>query len=126
MRAFIPIMALYIAAISSPAFAAALSSDDDIRHALVGNTISGEEDGQAFTEYFKPDGTIAGEEADGRYAGHWHIAGSQMCLRYEEDDGKEGNWECLRVDVDGTRVTWLSEGEATTSATLTPGNPGKF
>ena len=64
-------MALYIAAISSPAFAAALSSDDDIRHALVGNTISGEEDGQAFTEYFKPDGTIAGEEADGRYAGMW-------------------------------------------------------
>jgi hypothetical protein len=102
-----------------------LSSDDQIRKALVGNTISGEEEGEVYTEYLNPDGRVLGEDRQGRYSGHWMIAGGQMCLRYVEEAGKESNWDCSQVEIDGAQVTWRADGEKSTSK-LVPGNPSKF
>ena len=125
MRASIWLSSLLLVGVPPAACAKALASDDQIRQALVGNTISGEEDGKTFSEYFNPDGRVLGEGGEGRFSGHWHIAGGQMCVRYAEPTGSESIWECSRIDVEGSAVTWSDE-EGKTVFTLTPGNPGKF
>ena len=101
MRASTLLSCLCLAALATAAAAKPLTSDDQIRQALVGNTLSGEEDGATFTEFLNPDGRILGEEPEGRYTGHWHIAGAQLCMRYAEEDGKEGIWDCSQIDVGG-------------------------
>lgn len=125
MRGLAAILA--IVAISFPAIARSemLSNDDQIRKALVGNTIAGEENGEAYKEYLSPDGRILGEDRQGRYAGHWMIAGGQMCMRYVQRAEKESNWDCSKVEVEGAEVTWVAEGERSSSK-LMPGNPSKF
>lgn len=100
-----------------------LTSDDQIREALVGNTISGEENGKAYTEYLNPNGTISGDAVDGRYKGEWVISGARICLRYDEKD-KE-NWDCSLVDVGNGQVTFTGDGNAEVLR-LVSGNPGKL
>ncbi|HYA80576.1 MAG TPA: hypothetical protein VED87_06585 [Methylocystis sp.] len=125
MRASIWLLPLLLVGAPATAQATALTTDDQIRQAIVGNTMAGEDEGESFSEYYNPDGRILGERRAGRYTGHWHIAGAQMCVRYADDDGKESVWECSRIDVDGNKVTWSDE-EDKAIFTLTPGNPGKF
>jgi hypothetical protein len=99
-----------------------LTGDEQIRRALVGNTISGEEDGGQYTEYLHPDGRIVGMDRQGRYSGHWMIANGQICFRYLDGD-KETDWDCSSVDLDGTQVKWRVDNS---TAKLTPGNPSNF
>jgi|SRR5271166_2724871 len=119
---------------SAAASAQVFTSNDQVRQALVGNTISGEEKGKRYVEYFHPDGRISGfypderegdEEAEGPYTGHWRIGKAQLCVRYAEDDGREGAWDCSPVEVKGWKVIWASDGERSVSS-LTPGNPFHF
>ena len=125
MRASIWLFPLLLVGLPPAAHAAALTTDDQIRQALIGNTVSGEDDGENFSEYFNPDGRVLGERRDGRYSGHWHVAGAQMCVRYADNDGKESIWECSRIDIDGNKATWSDE-EGKAVFTLTPGNPNKL
>jgi hypothetical protein len=125
MRGLVILLGAGLAAVACAVRAKVLTSDAEIRQALVGNTISGVEKGKAFTEYLHPDGRITGEAADGRYTGHWAISGARMCLRYANGDGEEGGWDCSLIDIDGTQVMWSGDGKASVSR-LTPGNPAKF
>ena len=125
MRVLALIAMAVVIALSSAAQSELLSTDDQIRKALVGNTVTGVEEAEAFTEYFHPDGRILGEDRQGRYTGHWLISGAQMCMRYETEGGKESNWDCSEVDLDGSRITWLADGEKTFS-NLILGNPNGF
>ena len=52
-------------ALSSASFAAVLTTEDQIRQAIVGNTISGTEDGKPYTEYFLADGNLRGVDPEG-------------------------------------------------------------
>jgi len=125
MRAFAAILIAAAIFLPSALRSEVLSSDDQIRKALVGNTISGEEEGEPYTEFINPDGRILGEDRQGRYSGHWMISGAQMCMRYFEQPDKEGEWDCSRVEMDGSQITWTSGGEKSVSK-LTRGNPSKF
>jgi hypothetical protein len=96
----------------------------EIRSAVIGNTISGVEDGKDYEEYLHPDGWIFGQEKEGSYKGRWLIEKEKLCLFYEEGrhaDKTGGKWECLTVGLDGTKVIW--DGDEKSHATLTPGNP---
>jgi len=97
-------------------------SDDQIRSALVGNTISGQESGEPYVEFLRPDGRIDGMGSDGRYTGRWVISRGRMCMSYDDGDGKATPWDCARVVTQGDKVIWVDQGEKSYSA-LSRGNP---
>ena len=82
------IFAVAAMTVASSANAQSAFSDDQIRSALVGNTISGQESGEPYVEFLRPDGRIDGVGSDGRYTGHWVISRGRMCMSYDVDDGK--------------------------------------
>ena len=51
--------------LSSVSFAAVLTTEDQIRQAIVGNTVSGIEDGKPYAEFFLADGNIRGVGPEG-------------------------------------------------------------
>ncbi len=116
------ILAVVAMTMASSAKAQTAFSDDQIRSALVGNTISGRESGEYYVEFLRPDGRIDGMGADGRYTGHWVISRGRMCMSYDEADGKATPWDCARVATQGDKVIWADQGEKSYSA-LTRGNP---
>ena len=116
------ILAVVAMTMASSAKAQTAFSDDQIRSALVGNTISGQESGEYYVEFLRPDGRIDGAGADGRYTGHWVISRGRMCMSYDEEDGKATPWDCARVATRGDRVIWVNQGEKSYSA-LSRGNP---
>jgi len=115
-------LAVVAMTMASSAKAQTAFSDDQIRSALVGNTISGQESGEYYVEFLRPDGRIDGMGADGRYTGHWVISRGRMCMSYDEEDGKATPWDCARVATRGDRVIWVNQGEKSYSA-LSRGNP---
>ena len=125
MRVLTAVLTAFAIAFPSMAESEILSNDDQIRQMLVGNTISGEENGESYTEFLHPDGRITGKDQQGSYIGHWQISGGQMCMRYYKEDGKESNWDCSQVERDGSRIIWWAEGEKSFS-NLIPGNPNRF
>ena len=116
------ILAVVAMTMASSAKAQTAFSDDQIRSALVGNTLSGQESGEYYVEFLRPDGRIDGMGADGRYTGHWVISRGRMCMSYDEEDGKATPWDCARVATRGDRVIWVNQGEKSYSA-LSRGNP---
>jgi hypothetical protein len=121
--------------LTSLSFSAVLTTNAEVRHAIIGNTISGTEDGKPYTEYYQPDGYIHGQESEGSYVGEWRIAGRNFCVRYfnrgegpdrdEDGSGSIGAWECMGVDIQGSLFAWIKEGERY-KAQLVPGNPNKL
>jgi hypothetical protein len=116
------ILAVAVMTVASSAKAQTVFSEDQIRSALVGNTISGQESGEPYVEFLRPDGRIDGMGSDGRYTGHWVISRGRMCMSYDEEDGKATPWDCARVVAQGDRVIWVDQGEKSYSA-LSRGNP---
>ena len=110
---------------------AVLTTEAQIRQAVVGNTISGIEDGKSYTEYYQPDGYIHGLVPEGPYVGEWRIAGRTLCVRYfeikedEDGSGSIGAWECMGVEIRGTHFAWIKDGERY-KAQIAAGNPNKL
>jgi hypothetical protein len=104
-------------------FGAVLTTNAEIHHAIIGNTISGTEDGKPYAEYYQPDGYIHGQEPEGSYVGEWRIAGRNVCVRYfdrgegpdrdENGSGSIGAWECMGVDIQGSLFAWIKDANAT-------------
>ena len=100
-------------------------STAEIQANFVGNTIDGVENGEAYSEYIAPDGTIRGVEPDGFYSGAWRIANGQICFHYNDDDDASTTWDCWPVTLVGENVYWssgLADGDSP-EATLLKGNP---
>ena len=116
------IFAVAAMTVASSANAQSAFSDNQIRSALIGNTISGQESGEPYVEFLRPDGRIDGVGSDGRYTGHWVISRGRMCMSYDVEDGKATPWDCARVVTQGDRVIWVDQGEKSYSA-LSRGNP---
>ena len=112
-----------------------LTTEAQVRQAIVGNTISGIEDGKPYTEYYQPDGYIHGLEPDGLYVGEWRTTGRSFCVRYfdkgegadreEQGSGSIGPWECMGVEINGSFFAWVQDGERY-KAQLVRGNPKKL
>jgi len=116
------ILAIAAMTVASSAKAQTSFSDEQIRQALIGNTISGKLSGRPYVEFLRPDGRIDGVGSDGRYTGRWTISRGRMCLSYDEGGDKATRWDCARVHVQGDKVIWVDRGDKTYS-TLSPGNP---
>jgi hypothetical protein len=120
--------ALIALMILAPALATArpLEGDNEIQKALVGNTISGENDGQPYSEYLMPDGRVSGMERDGAYTGHWRVSNGRICFAYDDENNNPGPWECVKVDVEGARIKWVDDNGDQSFATLAGGNPNHY
>jgi hypothetical protein len=94
-------------------------SSEEIRTSIVGNTLAGVQDGEAYTEFLRSDGTISGRAKSGEYSGEWRISGNRICFLYRED---KKNWDCSYVKLRGSQVVWSQKGGASFS-TLVRGNP---
>ena len=62
MRAFVSILVGSLLMMPAVAHSKDLTNDDQIREALIGNTLSGVEEGKSYVEFLQPDGRIDGEE----------------------------------------------------------------
>jgi hypothetical protein len=94
-------------------------SSKEIRASIVGNTLTGVQDGEAYTEFLRSDGTISGRAKSGKYFGEWRISGNRICFGYRDD---KKNWDCSYVKLRGSQVVWSQKGGASFS-TLVRGNP---
>jgi len=111
--------------LTSASLGGVLANEEEIRQALVGNTVSGTDDGKAYAEYYRPDGYVYGEDPEGPYVGEWRIAGREFCTRYFDEDHSIGAWECKAIDISGSRFAWIEDGDRY-EASLVPGNPNKL
>ena len=78
------LLATVISALSTTAFAQSLSGDQ-IRERLVGNTMSGFDDGEYYSQVLNSDGSITGRSSSGSYRGRWNISGNEICLSYKSE-----------------------------------------
>lgn len=119
-------LAISLGFTSTLAMARPLQSDTDIQRALAGNTVSGENDKEPYTEFLRPDGVLVGMEKSGEYTGHWRVWRAHVCFSYDDDHDKPGPWECAKVDLEGSSVTWTTDDGDNTVATLQSGNPHRL
>ena len=125
MRIFFPAFLGSLLLFSIASFAGPLTTEAQIRQAIVGNTISGTEKGKAYLEYFQGDGFIHGRDAEGPYVGQWRISRGQLCMSYFEEDKTVSAWECSRVALEGSRLAWLDD-EGREYSDVIMGNPNKL
>ena len=97
-------------------------SIDDMKAALIGNSMSGKtEGGDDYVEHYNPDGLIVGlSKAAGRYEGKWSFRqDGLMCFRYG-DGAFDGG--CVRLSRDGDRIGITRvDGSVEPTATLIEG-----
>ena len=121
--------------VTSLSFGAVLTTDADIRHAIIGNTISGVEDGKSYAEFYQPDGYIHGARGGRALCGRVaHSRPELLCAilhkgegpdREEVGSGDIGAWECMGVDIKGSSFAWVKDGERY-KAQIVRGNPNKL
>ena len=104
------------------AFADEPMSIDDMKAALIGNSLSGKtEGGDDYIEHYTPDGRIVGlSKSAGKYEGKWSFRqDGLMCFRYG-DGAFDGG--CLRLSRDGDRIGLTRvDGSVEPTATLIHG-----
>jgi len=96
---------------------------EEIRAALVGNSVVSDAPDGPFRVYFPDEEQILGQHSRHyRDSGRWRVTEEGMCARWE-------NWwgnveRCWQVMLDGETVTWLDPyGEATAGeVSIVPGN----
>ena len=86
---------------------------------LVGNSISGTEDGQTLTEYYAPDGTAKSMLGSEISTGNWMLVGEVICFKYPDDDKPE----CYKLEVAGDTATMYDQDGAGTRYQILKGNP---
>jgi hypothetical protein len=109
------LVAFVALAFSTPVFAQSLSGNQ-IRQALVGHTINGVENGQSYSQYLNPNGTITGHSASGDYTGRWRIQENEICFLEEEST----KWDCNEVKLRGNQIIWDDGSTATLSGGPSP------
>ena len=96
----------------------------EMQAAVIGNSITGQtEDGDSFTEYYAPDGSIHGvSKKNGAYRGVWHFRQDQvMCFKYGDGPFDGG---CVHLALDGDTLAFIRiDGTTEPSVRLIKGNP---
>ena len=90
----------------------------DAWNQLVGNSITGKEDGETLVEYYAADGTAKSMMGNQISTGQWVLVGDTVCFKYPDEE-----MDCYKLEVIGNTVTMTdSTGEATRYEIL-KGNP---
>jgi hypothetical protein len=81
----------------------------DAWNQLVGNSITGTEDGETLVEYYAADGTTKSMLGNQISTGQWVLVGDTVCFKYPDEE-----MDCYKLEVMGNSVTMTdSTGEAT-------------
>lgn len=96
----------------------AVLSDEEVRMALVGNQLSGVNNGMEWSETFLPYGTIVGKWGAKDYIGSWSLSESVLCLDYE--GSRSDSCNALSLDGEGV-IFWKKDGSRRAEAKLSKG-----
>ena len=86
---------------------------------LVGNSITGQEDGKPLTEFYAQDGSVKSMTGNEITTGQWALVGETICFKYTG----EPKGECYRLEVAGNTATFTDEKGAGTRYEIVKGNP---
>lgn len=86
---------------------------------VVGNSITGKEDGETLVEYYASDGTAKSMLGNEISTGKWALVGETICFQYPDD--KE--MECYKLEVMGNTVTFTDQKGTGTRYEILKGNP---
>ena len=90
-------------------------------NALVGNTVSGKRDGDAYDFLVKADGAIVWHDDGDISTGKWTVEGQNVCIALPDEDK-----ECFQVSLDGDVVTFLDNAGNGFRGNMIEGNPKKL
>ena len=85
--------------------------------ALVGNSISGMEDGKPLVEHYLADGTAKSMTGNEISTGKWALVGDTVCFKYDNDT------ECYKIEVVGDTATFTDAKGSGTRYDILKGNP---
>jgi len=84
---------------------------------LIGNSITGTEDGKTLTEHYAADGTAKSMLGNEISTGTWMLVGEVICFKYAD----EPQTECYKLEVTGDNAT--DEKGSGTRYQILKGNP---
>ena len=85
--------------------------------ALVGNSISGMEDGKPLVEHYMADGTAKSMTGNEISTGKWALVGDTVCFKYDAET------ECYKIEVVGNSATFTDAKGSGTRYDILKGNP---
>jgi hypothetical protein len=85
--------------------------------ALVGNSISGMEDGKPLVEHYMADGTAKSMTGNEISTGKWALVGDTVCFKYDSET------ECYKIEVMGNTATFTDAKGSGTRYDILKGNP---
>lgn len=85
-------------------------------------TFRGADEGEAYTEYYAPDGSLRGKSATRTYTGNWKVVGEQLCFTYTYPDDPDTETDCYAVFTNGDVVTWVDGDGQLVEAEMVEGN----
>lgn len=85
---------------------------------LVGNSITGKEDGEILVEYYAPDGTVKSMIGNEISTGNWVLVGDTVCFKYPEEE-----MDCYKLEVMDNTVTMTDSSGDATRYEILKGNP---
>ena len=88
-------------------------------NALVGNSITGMEDGEVLVEYYAADGTAKSMLGNELVTGKWALVGEAVCFQYAD----EKDMECYKIEVMGDSATFIDPNGTGTRYDILKGNP---
>jgi hypothetical protein len=90
----------------------------DAWNQLVGNSITGKEDGETIVEYYAPDGTVKSMTGNEISSGTWALVGDTICFKYPGEE-----IDCYKLEVIGNSVTMTDSSGDGTRYEILKGNP---
>jgi len=87
-------------------------------NALVGNSITGKEEGETLVEYYAADGTAKSMLGNEISTGKWALVGDTICFQYPDQET-----ECYKLEVMGNTVTFVDQKGTGTRYEILKGNP---
>jgi hypothetical protein len=89
---------------------------------VVGNSITGREEGKLLTEFYAADGSIKSLHGNELSTGQWALVGETICTRYSGDPATE----CYRIEVVGDSATFIDKSGSGTRYQILKGNPSNL
>ena len=86
--------------------------------AIVGNTLTGKEQGKVYFDYYRKNGTVASLSEGEIGNGKWALEDERLCTKYPDDDK-----ECFTITLSGKTVTLIDAKGKGYRAEMLPGNP---
>ena len=81
-------------------------SGAEIKSSLSGNTVSGVQDGEAWKQYFDPNGQTTYVSGGRASPGRWAVRGDKYCSQWPPSE----RWDCYEVTGNGNRMSFVPDG----------------